>query len=70
MKKTYYGYWSTGNSYNGEAYLYSNLREAKRSMREIAKGNDTGSGAKWWILDSLDDEHYQDEHTVANGSTR
>lgn len=64
----YYGYWSTGSSYNRGAYEFTSLREARKTMRAIAKGNNTGSGCRWWILDSLEEEHEQDEHMVASGS--
>jgi len=63
----YYGYWSNGNSWNREPYEDTNLRRLKKTMRGIARGNNTGTGCRWLILDSLDDETYQNEHTVARG---
>lgn len=50
MKK-YYGYWSNGNTYNRDPYIYTSLREARKSMRAIVRGNDTGSGGLWRIQD-------------------
>jgi hypothetical protein len=64
MRKTYYGYWTTGNSYNGDAYEFTNLKTAKKTMREIAMGNDTGSGARWWIDDN---DNVIDERHIAEG---
>jgi len=48
----YLGYYSIGGgqSYNREGYEYSNLREARKSMREMAEGTcPQGSTGRWWI---------------------
>ena len=60
MKK-YIGGWSTTNgaSYN-QGYEFSNLKTAKKTMREIAKGNNTGTGARW----NIDDEN---SNRIADG---
>ncbi len=65
MKKVYYGYWTTGSSYNREGYEFSNLRKAKKTMRAIAKGNNTDSGARWWIQNGLD--QYAHDYPIAEG---
>ena len=48
----YLGYYSIsgGQTYNRFGYEYSNLREARKSMRKIANGTcPRGSQGKWWI---------------------
>lgn len=69
MSKTYYGFFQTTNctTYNRDPYKFTNLKIAKKTMRAIAMGNNTGSGATWKVLDSLEEEKYQDEHAVAQG---
>ena len=50
----YLGYYSigAGQTYNREGYEYTNLREAKRSMRKIAVGNCTrGASGIWYVTD-------------------
>ena len=59
-KKTYYGHWQAGSSYNSEPYEFTSLREARQTMREIARGNDTGSGATWQVYDSATSRQQQD----------
>lgn len=50
-KKTYYGYWGNGNTYNREPYTDTNARRLVQTMRHIAQGNDTGNGGWWHVLD-------------------
>lgn len=51
MKNTYYGsYNANGNTTNPVPYEYSNLKTARKSMREIAKGETfEGNSGHWWI---------------------
>lgn len=53
MAKIYYGFWSTvdGNHYCREPFQFHALREARKTMREIAQGNNTGNGVIWHVHD-------------------
>jgi len=51
--KTYYGFFSTGSTYNREPITDTNLKRLKRTMKSIACGNNVGSGCRWWIQDEL-----------------
>lgn len=66
IKKEYYGYWSTGSSYNRNPITDTNLGRLQRTMREIARANNAGSGCKWWIQDGMDQYNY--EYPVATGT--
>ena len=65
MKKLYYGYFDTGSTYNRDPIEDTNLARLKKTMQDIAYGNNTGSGCSWWIYDNLDCE--KDDYTVAEG---
>jgi hypothetical protein len=65
IKKLYYGFWTNGNSYNRDPIEGTNLAKLKKTMRQIAYGNDTGSGARWWIQDEL--TYRGHEYPVAEG---
>lgn len=68
MKKTYYGDWSTNNasSYNREPYTFTNLKEARKTMRSIAWGNTfKGNIGHWQVYDSL--ESRQVDRPIASG---
>lgn len=65
IMKTYFGFWRAGNSYNPEPYEDTNLSRLKKVMQTIAAGNNTGSGARWWIQDEL--SYRGSEYPVAEG---
>ena len=68
MKK-YTGSWSAnnGSTYN-DGYKSNNLKELKKSMREIAKGNTfQGNSGSWSVRYSDDTEN---GYPVASGSVR
>jgi hypothetical protein len=52
-RKEYYGFFSTGSTYNREPITENNLAKLKKTMRSIAYGNNTGNGCRWWIQDEL-----------------
>lgn len=49
----YEGNWQTTNcnTYNDltKPYKFTSLRTARKTMREMAKGNDQGTGATWTV---------------------
>lgn len=51
MKTVYYGYYvANGKTYNVKPYEYTNLKVARKSMREITKGETfKGNTGHWWI---------------------
>jgi hypothetical protein len=73
--KTYYGDWSANNatSYNREPYEYTNLKEARKSMRAIAQGNTfAGNTGNWSVYKNTHPsmESYRGEEPIAQGVTR
>lgn len=54
--KTYYGYWSNGNTSNREPYTDTNKKRLAKRMREIVQGNDTGNGGWWRVLDEAGEQ--------------
>ena len=61
----YLGYYSIGGgqTYNRYGYEYTNLREARRDMREMASGScPQGSSGMWWVT-----EDGNDDNVVAEG---
>ena len=60
MKTKYLGYLGTNDgTHNRSGYEFTNLRDACKTMRAIACGNDTGSGARWYVYDV--DEYNNDD---------
>jgi len=64
--KKYYGYFDSGSTYNREPFEDTSLRRLKATMRKVAYGNNTGSGCRWWIQDTLD--YVGHEYPVAEGN--
>lgn len=64
MKKTYHGYYNCNGTRNRAGYTYTSLREAKKSIRTICKGNTHAGNAGHWRIDD------DDNNTIAQGEIR
>jgi len=70
---TYYGYWSVnhGQSYNREAYTYTNKRSAVASIKTVARGNcPIGSHVSWSIYDCDRSQSIGDDEPILCGVIR
>lgn len=72
MKAKYLGYWSSCCGCNGDGFGFKSLKQAKKTMREIAAGNNTGRGAKWCVFRAEDVERHgrQPGLAVVRGEVR